>query len=73
MDAYYPHEGGVVRVLDSLFKTDYPDLKCNVESSGHMNLHSKELAYKVNEYFGIDKERAEKDSFTGAKLNKDVF
>ena len=73
VDAYYPHEGFVVRVLDSLFKTEYPDLKCNVEPSGHMNLYSKELAYKVNEYFGIEGEKAEKDSFTGAKLNKDVF
>lgn len=63
----------MVRVLDSLFKTEYPDLKCNVEPSGHMNLYSKELAYKVNEYFGIEGEKAEKDSFTGAKLNKDVF
>lgn len=71
VDWYYPHEGFVVRVLDSLFKKEYPDLVCETGASGHKQLLSKKLAGRVNDYFSKDGER--KGSCMGAKLEKGVF
>lgn len=75
VDMYYPHEGFVVRILDSLFREDYPDLDLEIEPSGHKNLHSQKLAYKVNKYFGIEgeKEKRIEGLATGAKLEKNIF
>lgn len=71
VDWYYPHEGFVVRVLDSLLKKEYPGLECETEGSGHKQLLSKKLAGKVNAYFSKDGVR--EGSFMGAKLKKGIF
>lgn len=51
VDRHYPHEKMLTFFLDSLFKTEYPDLRSDTTSSGHRTLYSKKLSSKINHYY----------------------
>lgn len=53
VDQFYPNEGIIVSVLEPMLKTEYPDLTCKVEDSGHIILYSESLSKKIKEYYHI--------------------